>query len=342
VLAIASHPAFDPNRFTRGIRGEEWRELLDHPRRPLTDRAIQGQYPPGSTFKIVMATAALEEGVINPFTHIHCSGQMHYGQRDFRCWRKGGHGTVDLHNALVQSCDVFFYQVGQRLGIDTIAEYARSFGLGVTTGIKLEHEKSGTMPDSAWKRKRFKQPWFAGETLSVAIGQGYVTATPLQMAQAVATLATGIRYRPHLVKSILAPDDSVVQTFEPEELGRVPARPFVLEQVREGVRDVVNAPNGTGKKAALRDVTVAGKTGTAQVVTLGKERKKPQQMPWNERDHAWFIAYAPFEEPEIAVATLVEHADGGGGAVAAPIAHTVLEAYFDLQSKKEPARYAEN
>ena len=342
LIAVASHPSFDPNHFTRGIRGDEWRELIEHPRRPLTDRATQGQYPPGSTFKIVMATAALEEGIINPFTRIHCSGQMHFGKRDFRCWRKGGHGSVNLHTALVQSCDVFFYQVGQRLGIEAIANYARSFGLGMPTGIKLEHEKGGTIPDSAWKKRRFKEPWYAGETLSVSIGQGYVTATPLQMAQAMATLATGIRYRPHLVRRIEAPDNSVVQTFEAEEVGRLAVRPLVLEQVREGVRDVVNSPVGTGKKAAMKDILVAGKTGTAQVVTLGKERKKANQIPWKERDHAWFIAYAPVEAPEIAVATLVEHADGGGGAVAAPITQTVLEAYFDSQSKHEPMRYAQN
>src|ERR1700687_2661410 len=174
ILAYVNQPSFDPNVFARGVRPDEWQALLTDKHKPLSNRALQGQYPPGSTFKIIVATAALEEGVINPFTRIHCPGGLQFGNHYFRCWKKGGHGSVNLHEALVQSCDVFFYQVSQRLGIDIIAQYARMFGLGMPTGIDLEHEKAGTIPDSAWKRRRFKQPWFAGETLSVAVGQGYV------------------------------------------------------------------------------------------------------------------------------------------------------------------------
>jgi penicillin-binding protein 2 len=342
VLAIVSRPSYDPNEFARGIRGKEWQELLNHPRHPLNNRAIQGQYPPGSIFKIVTAAAALEEGIVNPFTRIHCSGGIRFGKRTFRCWRKGGHGSVALHDALVQSCDVYFYQVGQRLGIDPLARYARAFGLGLPTGIRLEHEKGGTIPDSEWKQRRFGQPWYSGETLSASIGQGYVTTTPLQMAEAMATLASGIRYRPRLVQRMEAPDGSVLRDFEPEEQGRLPIRETALAQVRQALTDVVNDPRGTGKKAAIDGITVAGKTGTAQVVTIGKERKTAAQLPWDQRDHAWFVAYAPVEKPEIAVATLVEHAAGGGGAIAAPIARQVLQAYFRLKEERGDVRYAQN
>jgi penicillin-binding protein 2 len=342
ILAMVNRPSYDPNVFARGIHRDEWRALLTDKHRPLNNRAVQGQYPPGSTFKIIVATAALEEGVINPFTRIHCSGGLQFGNHYFRCWKKGGHGSLNVHEALVQSCDVFFYQIAQRLGIDTIARYARAYGLGVPTGIDLEHEKSGTIPDTAWKRRRFKQPWYAGETLSAAIGQGYITATPLQMAEVISTLAVGKRFRPQYVKQIETPEGEIVQKETPEQVATLQIRATTLMQVREGLRDVVNAPYGTGKNARLNGILVAGKTGTSQVVRMGKERVKSTQLPWQERDHAWFVAYAPYDAPEIAVATLVEHAEGGGGAVAAPIAKQVLQTYFDLKKAREGASYAQN
>jgi penicillin-binding protein 2 len=342
ILALVNHPAFDPNVFARGVRAEEWRAFLNDKHRPLNNRGIHGQYPPGSTFKIVVATAALEEGVINPFTRLHCPGGLQFGNHYFRCWKKGGHGSVNLHEALVQSCDVFFYQVAQRAGIDTIAHYARAFGLGMPTGIGLEHEKMGTIPDTAWKRKRFKQPWYAGETLSVAIGQGYVTATPLQMANLIATAAVGKRFRPRFVRQVETPDGDVVHVEDPEVLGTLKVRRTTLNQLREALRDVVNGERGTGKKARLPDVEVAGKTGTSQVVKLGKQRLKASQVPWQQRDHAWFVAYAPVDAPEIAVAALVEHADGGGGAVAAPVVHDVMQTYFRLKQQRESTKYAED
>ncbi len=340
VLAMVNHPSFDPNVFARGVRKEEWRALLEDRTNPLMNRAIQGQYPPGSTFKFVVAVAALAEGVINPFTYVHCPGGMNFGNRFFRCWRKGGHGSVNVHEALVHSCDTFFYQVAQRLGVDTIAEYARWFGLGQPTGIELEHERSGVIPDSQWKLKRFGKPWFAGETLSVAIGQGYVTATPLQMANAVAMLATGARFRPHLVKEVESPDGVVVHREEPQQLTQLTVRPSVLKQVRDALRDVVE--RGTGKNARLPGVEVAGKTGTSQVVRLGKERPSASRLPRHHRDHAWFVAYAPASDPEIAVAAVVEHAEGGGGAVAAPLVRAVLSEYFALRDKREKQLHAEN
>ena len=342
ILAMVSKPAFDPNVFARGVHRDEWRAFMTDKHRPLNNRPLQGQYPPGSTFKIIVATAALEEGIINPFTRIHCPGGLQFGNHYFRCWKKGGHGSVDVHQALVQSCDVFFYQVAQRLGIDTIARYARLYGLGLPTGIDLEHEKAGTIPDTAWKRLRFKQPWYAGETLSAGIGQGYVTATPLQMANAAAMAATGKRYKPQFVKEVETPDGQVVQTETPEVVANLNVRPTTMMQVREGMRDVVNAPNGTGKNAKLPDIEVAGKTGTSQVVKMGKERVKSTQMPWQQRDHAWFIAYAPFDAPEIAVAALVEHAEAVGGAVAAPVAKAVMQTYFQLKKDRESNKYAQD
>ena len=342
ILAFVNQPGFDPNVFARGIHADEWRALLTDKHRPLNNRAMQGQYPPGSTFKIVVATAALEECIINPFTRIHCPGGLQFGNHYFRCWKKGGHGTVNLHEALVQSCDVFFYQVAQRLGIDAIARQARAFGLGMPTGVGLEHERPGTIPDVAWKRQRFKQPWYAGETLSAAIGQGYVTATPLQMANLIATLAVGKRYRPHFVQRIETPEGEVATVEAPEVIGTLNVRQTTLMQVREGLRDVVNTDRGTGKKARLDGIEAAGKTGTSQVVKMGKERVKSTQLPWQHRDHAWFVAYAPFDAPEIAVAALVEHAEAGGGAVAAPIAHDVMQTYFRLKKERENAKYAQD
>jgi penicillin-binding protein 2 len=342
LLAMVSRPSFDPNTFTHGIEAGEWRRLLEHPRRPLTHRAIQGQYPPGSTFKIVVATAALEEGIVTPFTRLHCGGGVQFGNHYFRCWKKGGHGSVNVHEALVQSCDVFFYQVGQRLGVDTIAEYARAFGLGAPTGIALDHEKSGTIPDSTWKRRRFNEPWYAGETLSVAIGQGYVTSTPLQLAQLIGAVATSARYRPHLVLKIEGSDGKPRREFGPEETGRLPVRKTTLAQVQEALYHVVNGARGTGKNSRLEGISVAGKTGTSQVVKLGRRKVKASELPWQQRDHAWFVAYAPSEEPAIAVSVLVEHAEGGGGAVAAPVAREVLETFFRLQQEREPLRYAQN
>jgi penicillin-binding protein 2 len=330
ILTMVSRPAFDPNVFARGIKAREWRDLQNAKARPLNNRAIQGQYPPGSTFKIVTAAAALEEGAITPFTRLHCGGSYWFANRAYRCWKKGGHGTVDLHRAIVESCDVYFYQVGQRLGVDTISEYAHRLGLGDVTGVMLDNEKPGLIPNSDWKKQRFNEPWYSGETLSVAIGQGYVLATPLQMANLAATVANGgTRYRPHFVRQIDSPAGEPVEEISPEKLGHAGLRKTTLLQLREAMRDVVNASNGTGKKAKLPTVEVAGKTGTSQVFKMGRQMKTDKLVK-HLRDHAWFIAFAPVDDPEIAIAVLVEHAGGGGGAIAAPIAHDIADFYFGL------------
>jgi penicillin-binding protein 2 len=283
-----------------------------------------------------VAAAALEEGIVNPFTRIFCGGSIHYGNRDFRCWKKGGHGWMNLHEALVQSCDVFFYQVGQRLGVDTIAEYARRFGLGLPTGIQLDHEKSGTIPDSEWKRRTRGEPWYSGETLSVAVGQGYVTTTPLQMASLIATVAAaGTRRRPYFVEGVELPTGETAEAPEKSAF-KTGIRSSTMTQIQAALRDVVQTDAGTGKRARIPGLEIAGKTGTSQAVRMGQQAKKVDQMkvPRELRDHAWFLSFAPFAAPEIAVACLIEHGGGGGGLMAAPVVRQLLEHYFGV--KKPP------
>ncbi|HEY2386308.1 MAG TPA: penicillin-binding protein 2 [Candidatus Binatia bacterium] len=331
VLAMVSRPAFDPNVFARGIKKSEWRALLQDRKHPLNSKAVQGTYPPGSTFKVVMAAAALEEGVVNPFTQIFCGGGIFFGNRTFRCWRPSGHGNMNVHEALVRSCDVFFYQVGQRLGIDAIADYAHRFGLGAPTGITLEHESGGIIPSSAWKQQRFGEPWYAGETLSVAIGQGYVTTTPLQMANVMAAIANdGTVYRPQFVKRVETTDGQTIVEEKPVVSNTLGFKKTTLLQIRQALSDVVNSNRGTGSKARVRGIEVGGKTGTSQVGKLGAERTKQGHMARERKDHAWFIAFAPVNAPEIAVAVLAEHAGEHGGTAAAPIAQQVIAHYFGV------------
>jgi len=333
VLAMVSRPVFDPNVFARGITADEWTGLTKDPLHPLTNRALQGQYPPGSTFKVVMAAAALEKKIVTPDTRFYCPGGMAFGGRVFRCWKKEGHGSVNLRQAISQSCDVYFYQVGNRLGINAIADYARRFGMGNPLGITLDHEAAGIIPDSNWKKRLFGVPWYAGETLSVAIGQGYVTATPLQMAVVAATIANGgTVYRPHIVKRVINTRGETIKEYLPEVKNTTDVQAETLQLVREGMWDVVNGPRGTGKRASLAhlNIQVAGKTGTSQIISLTKSKGKGSDVPRKYRDHAWFISFAPTDAPEVAIACLVEHAGAGGGAAAAPIVQQVLDAYFSL------------
>ena len=327
VLAMVSHPSFDPNLFARRSKPSEVAALWNDPKKPLINRAIQGQFPPGSTFKVVVAAAAVEKGLGG--ASAFCSGGIPFGKHFFRCWRKGGHGAVNLHTAIVGSCDVFFYQMGQRLGIDTIAEFAHRLGLGLKSDIALDNEKAGIIPSTEWKRNRFKQKWFEGETLSVAIGQGYVTATPLQMANLAATIANGgTVYQPHYVRRVEAPDQSWSDEVQPKPLRPNEFKEGTLDRVRAAMRDVVMSESGTGKRARVPGVVVAGKTGTTQVVKMTEDRNRANRGAREGRDHAWFISFAPFERPEIAIACIVEHAGGGGGMFAAPIVQQVLAHYF--------------
>jgi len=333
VLAMVSTPAFDPNVFARGVKAEEWRALIKDQLRPLNNRATQGQYPPGSTFKIIMAIAGLEEGVLQPESQISDPGFYFFGNRQFRDWKKGGHGAVDLHRAIVESCDVYFYQLGTRLGIDKIAKWARAFGLGEKTGIALDDEKSGIVPDTEWKRKRFRQPWFPGETVSIAIGQGYLTVTPLQMANMTAAVANGgTLYRPWIVRKVESVTGAVIRQYGPEKIRSIAIKPETLERLHNGLADVVKLPSGTGGAARTNIVAIAGKTGTAQVVEMKGAYLKSEQLSYFNRDHAWFVSYAPVENPQIAVAVLVEHG-GHGGSAAAPMAKKVIEKFIEQQNR---------
>jgi penicillin-binding protein 2 len=331
ILALASFPAFDPNVFAGGITGANWRALAMDPSHPLENRAIQGTYPPGSTFKIVDSIAALQDRTLTPETSYFCPGGLYFGGREYRCWRKQGHGTLSVHRAIVESCDVFFYQVGQRLGVDRIAAWAHALGFGKKTDIGLDNEKTGTIPSTQWKQHRFHERWYPAETLSVAIGQGYVTVTPLQLAELAAEVGNGgTLYKPQFVKEIDALDGTVVKSFPPIIESHVRIDPQVLQEVRDGMAGVVNQPDGTAHGARIDGVIVAGKTGTAQVVKEGQGvRIKENALPEKYRDHGWFIAFAPVDHPKIAIACIIEHS-GHGGSSAGPVVKAVMQKFFEM------------
>ena len=329
ILALASSPSFDQNFFVGGITHEQWYSLISNPFKPMSNRAIQGEYPPGSTYKIVTALAGLEEGVINEQTTFFCPGYYRFGARVYRCWKKDGHGKVDIMKAVEESCDVFFYQVGQRLGVDRLAWYAKGFGLGSPTGIVLDHESHGLIPTAAWKEKRIGIPWQEGETLSVAIGQGFDLATPIQMAVLAAALADGgNRYQPTILDSIQSADGQILRKNEPRLIGKLPVSQYNLDIIRRGLWKVVNGENGTARGSRLVDIDMSGKTGTSQVISRKEDESLPEEdMPVHLRSHAWFVAYAPSDEPRIAVAVVVEHGEHGSG-TAAPIAREMIKTYL--------------
>ncbi len=330
ILAMAGLPAFDPNAFVEGMTYESWNDLASNKFRPLENKAIQGQYPPGSTYKIVTAMAGLKEGVITERTRLFCSGEYRYGNRTFRCWKRNGHGSMNVTDALAQSCDLFFYQVGEKLGVNRLAKYAKACGLGSPTGVDLDMEARGLVPTTAWKLKRMGVPWQGGETLSVAIGQGFNLVTPIQMLNLISTLANGgIRYKPLVVSQIVCSDGSLVKKEMPVPLGEFSASKKTLQIIKKGLIDAVNKPTGTGWIARIPGVFVAGKTGTAQVVRMEEDndQKPVEAKPLHLRDHAWFIAFAPAEEPTVAVAVLIEHG-GHGSKAAAPIAREMIRSYL--------------
>jgi penicillin-binding protein 2 len=345
ILAMVSHPAFDPNIFAGGITPVQWRALINDPSHPLQDRATQGTYPPGSTFKIVDSIAALSDRTLGTQTTYYCPGGLYFGGREYRCWRKQGHGTLSIHRAIVESCDVFFYNVGEHLGIDRLAAWAHALGLGQKTGIELDNERSGLIPSSRWKERRYHERWYPAETLSVAIGQGYVAITPLQLAELAAEVGNGgTFYQPQFVKEIDALDGTPVKVFPPIIRKRVHIDPAVLAEVRSAMVGVVNAADGTAHGARLDNVVVAGKTGTAQVVKEAQGvRVKENQGPVKYRDHGWFIAFAPADHPRIAIACIIEHG-GHGGSSAGPVVKAVMEEFFmknPLQGRP-PAQLAQS
>jgi penicillin-binding protein 2 len=327
VLAMASSPSFNPDLFASGIRQEDWLNLLNTPFHPLQNKAIQGQYPPGSVFKIITAFAALEEGVITPEETLNCPGFYKLGRRTYRCWRKGGHGTVDLRKAIVQSCDVYFYQVALRLGIDRIAQYAREFGFGRPTGIELGEEKPGLIPTTEWKKKRYNEPWYDGETLVSGIGQGPVLVTPIQMANMISVIANGgTLYRPQMVHRVEDVDGNIVKEYPSIVNKHVSVSERNLGLIRDALRGVVDDPKGTGRSARIKGIPVFGKTGTAQVVKLElyEKTEKEEEIPVLHRDHAWFVAFAPEKNPSVAVAVLIQHG-GHGATAAAPVARKIIQ-----------------
>jgi penicillin-binding protein 2 len=328
VLGFTSRPAYDPNAFASGLDRETWASLTTDEDLPLNDRAIQGRYSPGSTFKMAVATAALQEGVITPDFKVHCTGGATFYGRPFKCWKKGGHGTVDLRHAIEQSCNVYFYTIGNMTGIDKIHKWATLLGLGEKSGIDLPNEVQGLVPSPEWKQARFKEKWYAGETVSVSIGQGSVSVTPVSMAVYAATLANGgTRVTPHLLKAV---DDGGgwKPVPPPEPRSRAPLDPDKLQAIRDGLFMVVNGA-GTGHNAILKGYDVSGKTGTAQVISnQGKERAGKTDK--DLRDNGWFVFFAPRDKPEIAGVVLLEH--GVHGSNAALVAHHVLDTFF---AKKE-------
>ena len=325
VLAIGSTPAYDPNRFADGLSADDWRRLADDPSRPLLARAIASRYAPGSTFKVIMAIAGLERHIITPEQTVFCGGSTTiYGDRRL-CWKRGGHGKVNLHEALVHSCNVYFYQLGRDLGIDPIHDYGSRFGLGESTGIDLPGEVAGILPSRAWKQERYGEAWFPGDTISVAIGQGLIALTPVQAARMIGAVATsGVLTHPHLLAGRGVPPS------------RLDVSPETFRVVRQALHSTVE--QGTATAADLGSISVAGKTGTAQVYrhSAGVDSDK---LPKSERDHAWFVGYAPAERPTIAFAIVVEHG-GHGGSAAAPVARAVLEVFFSRELREDQRRRA--
>ena len=324
LIACASSPGFDPNLFVRGISQRDYSALMEDDHRPLANKTVQGAYPPGSTFKMVTALAALEEGLITPETTHSCPGYIEFGDRRFHCWKRGGHGRVDLARSLSESCDVFYYEIAQEVGIDKIAEMGKRLGLGIRHDLPMSAITEGIMPNRAWKQERWGQDWRIGDTINASIGQGYVLASPLQLTVMTARIATGRAVVPRLIRAI---DGTPQPMPEAEPLGLSGTN---LRAIQNGMYEVMNTQRGTAYSSRIADDTMvfAGKTGTSQVRNItAAERARGvisnDQLPWNRRDHALYVGYAPYDNPRYAVTVVVEHG-GGGSAAAAPIARDAI------------------
>ncbi len=339
VLVMASAPGFDPNDFIGGISSKKWKALMEDSGTPMINKTIQGEYPPASTYKIVTSIAGLEEGSIDVTTSVFCSGFYPFGGRRYHCWRKIGHGNLDVVGALTHSCDVFFYITGEKLGVDKLAQYAKGCGLGQHTGVRLAHERPGLIPTSVWKQQRFKEPWQAGETLSISIGQGFNLVTPLQMAVFISAVGNGgTLYRPRLVSSVQRPDGTKVKGIEPEIIGGLPVSAENLDIVRKGLLQVVQGERGTARRIRIPGVEIAGKTGTAQVFSRKKGAKFDNDKVKRElKDHAWFVCYAPAENPTIAISVIIEHGEHGSSQ-AAPVAGELIRHHMDVSLTKSQSK----
>lgn len=326
ILVWVSRPSFDPNLFAERLTQESWQEMIASPTHPLQNRPLQAQYPPGSIFKLVVMAAALESGAVTPGTTFYCPGYFKLGRATFDDWKEGGHGRQDLMQAITNSCNVYFYQAALKTGIDPIARVARELGLGQKTQIELGDEAAGLVPTPSWKQKVLGEPWYPGDTVITGIGQGMILVTPLQVATMVAAIANGgTLYRPWMVKRVESWRGEVVAAYGPEVVRKVPLRPRTLELLREGMLRVVE--EGTGKSVRIAGIQVAGKTGTAQVVR--KDAGSSEEI----KDHAWFVAFAPYADPEIAIAVVAENA-GLGSVGAGPVVRAILEAAFSSPRKE--------
>ncbi|WP_419781964.1 penicillin-binding protein 2 [Maridesulfovibrio sp.] len=324
ILAFVSAPSYDNNSFTDGLSQKEWVALRDDPRTPLQNRVIQSVYPPGSVFKMTIAGAGLHYGVVKPEDTVFCPGHMQLGKYVFRCWRKGGHGKTDLEKSLVESCDVYYYKLGKKLGVDRMSEFAFAAGYGKPTGISLPHEKAGLIPTRQWKRKRFGEIWHPGENLNFSIGQGYTLVTPLQVARSISSLVNGGRLlRPQLLAGEPA-----------EEQGLIPLTDAQRELIRDAMIATVDKPRGTARRLRMKGVVVGGKTGTAQVVKLTDELKKmkDEDIPYKYRDHAWMASFAEKGTKRYVVVCMVEHGLHGSSG-AGPIVKAIYDHIF--KEKKE-------
>jgi penicillin-binding protein 2 len=324
VLALASSPSYDPNLFVRGISVADYSSLTENPYRPLASKTVQGLYPPGSTFKMVTALAGLEAGVIDPEETINCNGFVELGTRRFHCWRRGGHGRMNMVDGLSQSCDVYYYDLAQRVGIEAIASMARRLGLGMRHDLPLSGVASGLIPSREWKLANRGSEWVVGDTLNASIGQGLVLSSPLELAVMTSRLATGRQILPQLVRTINGVDQRA------DSFAEVDIQAAHLDVMRQGMWSVTNFRRGTAFNARVTEegYEIAGKTGTSQVRNItAAEREagvtRNEDLPWDRRDHALFVGYAPADNPRYAVSVVVEHG-GGGSAVAAPIARDLL------------------
>ncbi|MDP7641228.1 MAG: penicillin-binding protein 2 [Alphaproteobacteria bacterium] len=339
VLALVSSPSFNPNSFTTGISQTEWNALMANPRFPLTNKAISGHYSPGSTFKMMVALAAQSGGIMNPSQEVFCPGHMDLGNRRFHCWKRSGHGTMNMNSGITQSCDVYFYEVSKRVGVDAIAKMARRFGLGERLGIELPSERKGLVPTRDWKLAVHGVPWQKGETLIIGIGQGFLLTTPLQLAIMTARIANGgIAVRPKLVRETQRVGRRLPDNREPFPSMGLSA--VHLAVVQRGMSGVTNSPRGTAYRARIEEpgMTMAGKTGSVQVKRITKAERergvrKNEDLEWKDRDHALFVGYAPVDSPRYAVSVVVEHG-GGGSKTAAPIARDILR----VVQRRDPAR----
>lgn len=339
ILALASSPTYEPDIFTNGISTSAWFELLNNPRAPLQNRAVSGQYPPGSTFKPIIALLAASHPELSHVQQpIFCEGKTRIGNRDFRCWKRSGHGSVDLNKAMRESCDVWFYHMSMRLDIDRIATMARNMGLGRGYNLPLDGEREGLIPERAWKRGRFNESWYMGETAITGIGQGYVLTTPLQLALMTATIANGgTLYKPQILKKVTSHTGGKDAEVKAEVLHHNSIPAVAIAAVKASLEAVVHDPRGTGTTCRIEGLRLAGKTGTAQVVRLADEDEKgitKEEIAYRHRDHALFIAYAPADNPEIAIAVIIEHGEYASK-TAIPVTRALLLEYFSTKESDE-------